>query len=113
MGTPGSPRDTVVGLIPMGYADGLPRAAGNLGPVQVGGGAHTTLAGRVCMDQVIVDLGPDFAGSAGDEVVLLGRGADGEPTAQDWATASGTINYEIVTRMAPHAVRSYVGEGAA
>lgn len=108
-----APRDTVVGLIPMGYADGLPRAAGNLGPVQVGGGAHTTLAGRVCMDQVIVDLGPDFAGSAGDEVVLLGRGADGEPTAQDWATASGTINYEIVTRMAPHAVRSYVGEGAA
>lgn len=108
-----APRDTVVGLIPMGYADGLPRAAGNTGPVQVRGGAHTTLAGRVCMDQVIVDLGPDFAGSAGDEVVLVGRGADGEPTAQDWADASGTINYEIVTRMAPRASRRYVGgEGA-
>lgn len=108
-----APRDTVVGLIPMGYADGLPRAAGNLGPVQVGGGGHTPLAGRVCMDQVIVDLGPDFAGAAGDEVVLIGRGADGEPTAQDWAGATGTINYEIVTRMAPRAPRAYIGEEAA
>lgn len=104
-----APRDTVIGLIPMGYADGIPRAAGNLGPVQVGGAAHTPLAGRVCMDQVTVDLGPDFAGSAGDEVVILGRGVDGEPTAQDWAEAAGTINYEIVTRMAPRAPRTYTG----
>jgi alanine racemase len=103
-------RDTVVGLVPMGYADGLPRAAGNVGPVQVTGGAHTTVAGRVCMDQIVVDLGPDFAGAAGDEVVLLGRGADGEPTAQDWAAATWTINYEIVTRMAPRAPRTYVGK---
>lgn len=64
------------------------------------------------MDQVMVDLGPDFAGSAGDEVVVIGRGADGEPTAQDWAAAAGTINYEIVTRMAPRAPRRYVGAGA-
>lgn len=105
-----APRDTVVGLVPMGYADGIPRAAGNLGPVQVTRGAHTRVAGRVCMDQIIVDLGPDFEGAAGDEVVLVGRGADGEPTAQDWASATGTINYEIVTRMAPRAPRTYVGK---
>ncbi|MDO5503683.1 MAG: alanine racemase [Actinomycetia bacterium] len=105
-------RDTVIGLVPMGYADGIPRAASNLGPVRVGDGPHTPIAGRVCMDQVMVDLGPDFAGSAGDDVVIFGRGADGEPTAQDWAEAAGTINYEIVTRLAPRAARSYVGEGS-
>ena len=107
-----APRDTVVGLIPMGYADGLPRAAGNLGPVQAGRAPHTPIAGRVCMDQVTIDLGPDFAGSAGDVVTVIGRGADGEPTAQDWATAAGTINYEIVTRMAPRAPRRYLGADA-
>jgi alanine racemase len=64
------------------------------------------------MDQIVVDLGRDFAGSAGDEVVILGRGSAGEPTAQDWAAATGTINYEIVTRMAPRAPRTYLGEGA-
>ncbi|NLJ53823.1 MAG: alanine racemase [Intrasporangiaceae bacterium] len=106
-------RDTVIGLVPMGYADGIPRSAGNLGPIQVAGGPHTPLAGRVCMDQIMVDLGPDFAGSAGDEVVIFGRGGDGEPTAQDWAEAAGTINYEIVTRLAPRATRRYVGEGSA
>ena len=105
-----APRDTVVGLVPMGYADGIPRAAGNVGPVQVGHSTHTVIAGRVCMDQVVVDLGPDFAGAAGEEVVVLGRGAHGEPTAQDWARATGTINYEIVTRMAPRAPRTYVGK---
>ena len=105
-------RDTVIGLVPLGYADGIPRSASNRGPVQVGGGPHTPMAGRVCMDQIMVDLGPDFAGSAGDEVVILGRGSDGEPTAQDWAEAAGTINYEIVTRMAPRAARHYVGAGA-
>ena len=100
--------DTVLGLVPMGYADGVPRSAGNRGPVLVGG-ERTTVAGRVCMDQFVLDLGPEFAGSAGDEVVLLGRGADGEPTAQDWAEAAGTINYEIVSRMAPHLERVFVG----
>ena len=107
-----APRDTVVGLVPMGYADGLPRAAGNLAPLRVGRATHTTIAGRVCMDQVTIDLGPDFTGSAGDEVTVIGRGADGEPTAQDWAAAAGTINYEIVTRMAPRAPRRYLGTDA-
>lgn len=105
-----APRDTVVGLVPMGYADGIPRAAGGAGPVRVGRATHTVIAGRVCMDQVVVDLGPEFAGEAGDEVVLLGRSGRGEPTAQEWAAATGTINYEIVTRMAPRVPRTYVGK---
>ncbi|MDO5504033.1 MAG: alanine racemase, partial [Actinomycetia bacterium] len=102
-----APRDTVIGVVPMGYADGIPRAAGGLGPVGLPDGRHTCVLGRVCMDQFMIDLGPDFAGAAGDEVVILGRGADGEPTAQDWAAASGTINYEIVARMASRVPRTY------
>lgn len=101
-------RDTVLGLVPMGYADGIPRAAGGAGPVLVGG-RRLTIAGRVCMDQVVLDLGPDFAGAAGDEVVVLGRAADREPSAQDWAQAAGTINYEIVTRMSPRLPRVLLG----
>ncbi|NHA68395.1 alanine racemase [Phycicoccus flavus] len=102
-------RDTVLGLVPMGYADGIPRHAGNRGPLQVGG-RRERVAGRVCMDQVMVDLGPDTDAAAGDEVVVLGVGADGEPTAQDWAEAAGTINYEIVTRMGPRLPRVVVRE---
>jgi alanine racemase len=101
-------RDTLLGLVPMGYADGVPRSAGNRGPALTGGRRYT-LAGRVCMDQVVLDLGPDATVGPGDEVVLVGRGADGEPTAQDWAEAAGTINYEIVTRMGPRLPRRYLG----
>lgn len=101
-------RDTVLGLVPMGYADGIPRAAGGAGPMLVGD-RRLTIAGRVCMDQVVLDLGPDFAGAAGDEVVVLGRAADGAPSAQDWAQAAGTINYEIVTRMSPRLPRVLLG----
>ncbi|MGL4745190.1 MAG: alanine racemase [Dermatophilaceae bacterium] len=104
-------RDTVLGLVPVGYADGIPRHAGNRGPVQVRGQRHL-VAGRVCMDQVMLDLGPDFDGAAGDDVVVLGRAADGEPCAQDWAQAAGTINYEVVTRMGPRLPRIYVGSGS-
>ncbi len=103
-------RDTVLGLLPLGYADGIPRHAGNAGPLQVRGRRYT-VAGRVCMDQCVIDLGPDFDGAAGDEVTVLGRSADGEPCAQAWAEAAGTINYEIVTRMGPRLPRTVVGGG--
>ena len=98
----------MLGLVPMGYADGIPRSAGGRGPVLVGG-QRLPIAGRVCMDQFVVDLGPGFAGAAGDEVVVLGRSADGEPSAQDWAEAAGTINYEIITRMGPRLPRVLLG----
>ena len=102
-------RETVIGLVPMGYADGIPRAGTNVGPLLVGD-QRATVSGRVCMDQLVVDLGPSYAGAAGDPVVVIGREADGEPTAQDWAAATGTINYEIVTRMGPRLPRVLVGE---
>lgn len=99
---------TRLGLVPLGYSDGIPRHAGNAGPMRVGG-STLRIAGRVCMDQVVLDLGAGSDAVPGDEVVLLGRGADGDPTAQDWAEAAGTINYEIVTRLGARVPRVYVG----
>ncbi len=109
-----TPVPTRLGLVPLGYADGVPRSAGGPdrpAPVRVAGGT-TTIAGRVCMDQLVVDLGalPGAAAArAGDEVVLFGDGARGEPTAQEWAEAAGTISYEVVTRVSGRLPRRYVG----
>jgi alanine racemase len=102
-------RQTRLGLVPMGYADGIPRHASGTGPVLVGGRRHS-IAGRVCMDQVVLDLGAESDAAPGDEAVLFGVGAAGEPTAQDWADVVGTINYEIVTRVGARVPRVYVGE---
>lgn len=100
--------ETVLGLVPMGYADGIPRNASNVGPLAVAGVRHT-ITGRVCMDQVVVDLGPHSAAAAGDEVVLFGADPLG-PSAQDWAQATGTISYEIVTRIGARVPRVLVGD---
>ncbi|WP_433374478.1 alanine racemase [Actinoplanes sp. CA-142083] len=89
-------RETTLALVPLGYADGVPRAASNSGPVQLGG-KRRTVAGRVCMDQIVLDVGDDEV-AAGDVATLFGPGDDGGPTADDWAEVVGTINYEIVTR---------------
>ena len=97
---------TTVGLVPAGYGDGLPRHAGNTAEVTVGG-ERRAIRGRVSMDQIVVDLGGEEA-APGDEVVLFGTGADGGTTAQDWAEACDTINYEIVTRIGGRMRRSYV-----
>ncbi|WP_409201231.1 alanine racemase [Luteipulveratus flavus] len=102
--------ETTLVDVPMGYADGVPRHASNVGPVQVAG-QRFTVAGRVCMDQFVVDVG-DLPVEAGEPVVLLGPGDGGEPTAQDWADAAGTISYEIVTRMSTRLPRIYVGDSA-
>ncbi|MBX7265250.1 alanine racemase [Micromonospora sp. Llam7] len=83
-------------VVPLGYADGVPRHASNAAPVQLGG-RRRIISGRVCMDQFVLDCGDDPV-VAGDVATLFGSGADGEPTADDWAEAVGTINYEIVTR---------------
>ncbi|MFE9840989.1 alanine racemase [Streptomyces goshikiensis] len=98
--------DTRLALIPAGYADGVPRHASGRGPVLVGGKVRT-VAGRVAMDQFVVDLGPDDPVEAGDEAVLFGPGDGGEPTAEDWAQAAGTIAYEIVTRIGGRVPRVY------
>lgn len=101
-------RDTNLALVPLGYADGVPRHASGAGPVLVGG-ARRTIVGRVAMDQFVVDLGDDETVAAGDEVVLFGPGDGGEPTAEDWAQASGTIAYEIVTRIGSRVPRVFLG----
>jgi alanine racemase len=103
--------ETTLVLVPVGYADGVPRAAGNRAPV-LAGGAQRTIAGRVCMDQFVLDVG-DAAVRAGDEVVLWGPGDRGEPTAQQWADAVDTIHYELVTRIGGRFTRRHVGSAGA
>ncbi|WP_149204246.1 alanine racemase [Actinotalea subterranea] len=108
-----TPTQTVLGVVGLGYADGIPRHASGTperagAPMQVGG-RRVGIAGRVCMDQLVVDLGPDADDVAGDRVVLFGSGADGEPTAEDWAEAAGTISYEIVARLGARVPRVHVG----
>lgn len=100
-------RETTLVDVPMGYADGIFRHASGAGPVQIGG-KRFTVAGRVCMDQFVVDVG-DLEAHAGDSIVIFGPGDDGEPTAQEWADAADTISYEIVTRMSSRLPRIYVG----
>jgi len=95
-----------LGLVPAGYADGIARAASGVGPVWIGG-TRRTIAGRVAMDQFVVDLGEQEA-AVGDEVLIFGPGDRGEPTAQDWAEATGTIAYEVVTRIGPRVPRVYL-----
>ncbi|MER5808967.1 alanine racemase [Streptomyces sp. NPDC002033] len=99
--------ETRLALVPAGYADGLPRAASGRGPVLVGGRIRRA-AGRIAMDQFVVDLGTDEA-RVGDEAVLLGDAELGEPTAEDWAQAAHTIAYEIVTRIGGRVPRVYLG----
>ncbi|MBM7805936.1 alanine racemase [Geodermatophilus bullaregiensis] len=104
-------RETTLVLVPVGYADGVPRAGGNRAPV-LAAGAQRTIAGRVCMDQFVLDVG-DAEVAPGDEVVLWGPGDRGEPTAQQWADAVDTIHYELVTRVGGRFTRRYVGTAGA
>ncbi len=99
--------ETTLALVPLGYADGVPRAATNSARVLLRG-RQRQIAGTVSMDQFVLDVGDDEV-AAGDEVVLFGPGDDGGPTAQDWADAVGTIDYEIVTRIGARVPRAYVG----
>jgi alanine racemase len=103
--------ETTLALVPVGYADGIPRAAGNRAPV-LAGGSRRTIAGRVCMDQFVLDVGDDPV-QPGDEVVLWGPGDRGEPTAQAWADVLDTIHYELVTRVGGRFTRRYVGSAGA
>ncbi|MCZ4299787.1 alanine racemase [Microbacterium oxydans] len=96
-------RDTTLVLVPLGYADGVPRNASGRLPVSIGGRRFVNV-GRIAMDQFVVDVG-DTPVSVGDEVVLFGDPTLGVPSAADWAAAAGTINYEIVTRIGPRVPR--------
>ena len=98
--------DTKIGIVAMGYADGIPRNASDLAGVFIAG-HRAPLLGRVSMDQFVVNLGANSNAKTGDEVVIFGDGALGEYTVDDWASAAGTINYEIVTRIGPRVPRIY------
>lgn len=102
-------QETKLGVVPLGYGDGIPRHASNAAEVLVAD-ERARIAGRVCMDQFVVDLGASSPAEAGSEVLLFGSGASGEPTAQDWAEAAETINYEIVTRTGARIPRVYIND---
>ncbi len=104
-----APRDTVVGLIPAGYADGVWRPLSGRIEVAIGGRRFPQV-GRVCMDQSVIDLGPDGGGvSEGDTAVLFGD-APAADRASDWADLLGTIDYEVLTGVRGRAARTYTGE---
>ena len=100
-----APRESTLALVPLGYADGIPRTAREA-HVMIGGARHP-IVGRIAMDQVVVDVG-DAGVAAGDEVIMWGTGQSGEPTVEDWAAWDDTIGYEIVTRVGPRVPRRYV-----
>jgi alanine racemase len=96
---------TKLGVVAMGYADGIPRVALNAGVFV--NNRKAPIIGRVSMDQFVVDLGPDSVAKSGDWVIIFGDGSRGEYTADDWGAASSSINYEIVTRIGPRVPRIY------
>jgi len=96
---------TKLGVVAMGYADGIPRIAKNVGVFV--DGKRAPIIGRISMDQFVVDLGAESTAVSGDWVIIFGDGSHGEYTADDWGTASLSINYEIVTRIGPRVPRIY------
>ena len=124
-GTWVAPTRRWIGLVPLGYGDGILRAVSNKARVVVhtaSGPFNAPIVGRVCMDQFMVDLGPaggdagtptarsgQAPAAPGDIATLFGSGASGEALADDWAQAAGTINYEIVTHLGAHIPRIYRG----
>jgi alanine racemase len=98
-------RDTKLGIVAMGYADGIPRTAQGAGIFVHG--RRAPIIGRVSMDQFVVDLGPDSKAISGEWVEVFGDGIAGGYTAEDWGSASSSINYEIVTRIGSRVPRIY------
>ncbi|HTJ72329.1 MAG TPA: alanine racemase [Actinospica sp.] len=105
---------TNLALVPLGYADGLPRSASGSARISVAG-EQRQVAGRIAMNSCVVDAG-QLETAAGDEALVFGTGAQGEPTVADWAAWSGTTPLEVLTRIGPRVTRRYIaadGDGAA
>ena len=109
-------RDTLLGLIPFGYADGLPRGLSGTGTTVQVHGVACPIVGRIAMDQCVIDLGELVArgieAQLGDEVVLFGDPSLGLPPVEAWAQAIGTINYEIVAGIGSRVTRIGVEDHA-
>lgn len=101
-----APRDTWIATIPVGYADGFNRLFSNKGRVLIVGKSYPVV-GRVCMDQTMVDLGPETEVQVGDQVVLMGKSGELEITCSEWAQVLGTIPYEVTCRIDSRVVRIY------
>lgn len=97
--------DTKLGVVALGYADGIPRIAQGAGVFSHG--RRAPIIGRVSMDQFVVDLGITSEAKSGEWVTVFGPGKDGEYSADDWGAASQSNNYEIVTRIGPRVPRVY------
>ncbi|GAB6900078.1 alanine racemase [Kineosporia succinea] len=98
-----APRTTTLGLVGVGYADGLPRSASNRAQVLVRG-RRRPLVGRISMDMSVIDLGTEGA-QMGDVVTVFGPGTAGEPTVAEWASWAGTIEHEVMTGLGPRLAR--------
>lgn len=104
-----APSDRWIATVPVGYADGYSRALSNRGVMSIAGAAYP-VAGRVCMDQTMLDLGPDPTPvRAGDEVVVMGEGALG---VEETASLLGTIPYEVTCLITSRVTRTYHGGAA-
>jgi len=102
---------STLALVPLGYGDGIPRIAGPRASVLLNG-RRFPVAGRIAMDQLVLDVG-DLPVEVGDTAVILGPGDRGEPTAEEWADWAETIGDEIVTRVGPRVDRIHLHERAA
>jgi alanine racemase len=107
------PAASRVATVPIGYADGVPRALFTHGYEVLIGGSRRPLAGMVTMDQIVVDCGDDASVQPGDEVVLLGRQGDETVTADDWAALLGTISWEVLCGVGPRMPRVLVNRPVA
>lgn len=106
-----APREMRIGVLPLGYADGIPRVLSNRGAVLVDG-ARCSIVGRIAMNMCFIDLTRAPGAHAGSKVTLIGRSGEAEITADDWAAWSDTINYEVVTRMPAGLRRDYFDDGS-
>ena len=102
-----APHQMKLGIVPVGYAEGVPRLLSNRGTFLVGG-VRCPIVGRICMNMTMIDVTAASQANVGDVVTLIGRDRDEEVSADDWATWAETINYEIVTRLPSELRREYV-----
>jgi alanine racemase len=102
-----APQETWIATIPVGYADGFNRLFSNRGRVLINGRSYPVV-GRVCMDQSMIDLGPETDARVGDEVVLIGKSGEEEITCAEWAQVLQTITYEVTCQINTRVERVYV-----